>query len=272
MSAELGQREAGLPSRTTGLGSMAVEVAGQGPPVVAVHGLGGSSNSFEMLMAGLGGFRVWRPDLPGAGRSSWRPGRSGLEALLSPLRDCLRAASIARCHLVGHSLGALICQHLAAESPDLAASLTLFGPILEPSPQMRDGLSRRIELVRRGGMAAVADDIVSRAIGSVERTPVAAAFVRESLMRQDPTGYVRHCEILARANPANHDRIACSTLLVTGDEDRVAPIDGARVLEKRIHGARLEIVSGAGHWVMAEAPQSAARMLREHLDAADGGS
>src|SRR3546814_987164 len=63
------------------LGSLVAEVAGDGPAVVMVHGLGGSSNSFQPLMPGLAGFRVIRPDLPGAARSALRPGRPGLMAL-----------------------------------------------------------------------------------------------------------------------------------------------------------------------------------------------
>ena len=55
------------------IGSMVVEVNGVGSPVLMVHGLGGNSNSFHTLMDALEKFRVIRPDLPGAGRSSFRP-------------------------------------------------------------------------------------------------------------------------------------------------------------------------------------------------------
>ncbi len=48
---------------------MTVESEGEGPPILMLHGLGGTSNSFQPLVAQLAGFRIIRPDLPGAGRS-----------------------------------------------------------------------------------------------------------------------------------------------------------------------------------------------------------
>src|SRR3546814_17592176 len=97
-----------------------------------VHGLGGSSNSFQPLLPGLTECKVIRPDLPGAGRSALRPGRPGLDGLVQALRDLMRACGVTSAHLVGHSMGTLLCQHLAAAEPGLVSGLTLYGPILEP--------------------------------------------------------------------------------------------------------------------------------------------
>jgi Predicted hydrolases or acyltransferases (alpha/beta hydrolase superfamily) len=52
------------------IGSLIMEDTGKGEIVVMIHGLGGTSNSFQTLMKSLSGIRVIRPDLPGAGRSS----------------------------------------------------------------------------------------------------------------------------------------------------------------------------------------------------------
>ena len=86
------------------LGSLVTEDEGDGPAVVLVHGLGGDSNSFQTLMGALEGYRLLRPDLPGAGRSALRPGVPGLKGLASALKDALRAAGIARAHFAGHSM------------------------------------------------------------------------------------------------------------------------------------------------------------------------
>ena len=51
------------------LGRVMIEIDGEGPTIVFVHGLGGTSNSFQMLLGALSGFRCVRPDLPGSGRS-----------------------------------------------------------------------------------------------------------------------------------------------------------------------------------------------------------
>ncbi len=251
------------------LGSMVMEDAGTGPPVVMVHGLGGSSNSFQTLMAALEGYRVLRPDLPGAGRSAPRPGRPGLDGLVGSLRDCLRAAGVERAHFVGHSMGTLICQHLAADAPALVGSLTLFGAILEPPAAARQVLKERAAAARAEGMAGIAEAVSSGSVSAESRAanPVTAAFVRESLLQQDPTGYAAHCEALSAAAAANHSAIRCPTLLIAGEADPVAPVEMARQLKGRIADSDLEILPGVGHWMMVEAPKRSAELLRTRLDA-----
>ena len=249
---------------------MIVEDTGEGPPVVMVHGLGGSSNSFQTLMGSLGGYRVLRPDLPGAGRSALRPGIPGIPGLVSAVRDCLQAAGVDRVHLVGHSMGTLICQHLAADTPETVLSLTLFGPILEPPPAARQALKERAATARSKGMVGIAEAICngSVAAGTRESNPVATAFVRETITRQNPEGYANHCEALSDVVAANHAAIRCPTLLVAGTDDPVAPVDMAEQLQQKISGARLECVSGIAHWMMVEAPEQSAEFLRAHLDEA----
>ena len=250
------------------LGGMVSERHGSGPAVVAIHGLGGTSNSFQPLMAALDGYCVLRPDLPGAGRSAHRPGRPGIAGLATAVRDCLRAHAVSRAHFVGHSMGTLICQHLAATAPELVASLTLFGAILEPAPTARDALRTRADTARAEGMAAIADQVSTRSLCDGPNAAIARAFVRESLMRQGAAGYAAHCEALSAARAVDHGAIGCSTLVVQGVEDTVAPVAMAERLCSRIGGARLETLAGVGHWPMVEAPGRAGPLLGDHLRAA----
>ncbi len=254
------------------LGGLVAEIDGDGPPVVMVHGLGGSSNSFTPLMHVLEGFQVMRPDLPGAGRSQQHPGRPGLDGLGAAVTDLLRALEITHAHFVGHSMGTLICQHLAASEPALVASLTLYGPILEPPQAARHGMRARASDARGDGMAGIADAVTAASLsGATHRTnPAAVAFVRESLMHQDPAGYARHCEALADARAADHSAIRCPTWLIVGSDDRVAPPDMARALAGEIADASCDIIEGCGHWAMIEAPAESARVLQAHLQSVTG--
>lgn len=248
---------------------MLVEDAGDGPALVMVHGLGGTSNSFQTLMAAAGGHRVLRPDLPGAGRSAYRPGLRSLERMADALKDCLRAAGLDRAHFVGHSMGTLVCQYLAAAEPKMVSSLILFGPILEPPVAARQALKERAEAARTSGLSGIADAISTASVSESSRSanPVTAAFVRESITRQDPAGYAAHCEALSEAPAADHAAIRCPTLLVAGENDPVAPVDMVRRLGEQIDGARVEIIPGIGHWMMVEAPGRSAELLSAQLEA-----
>jgi pimeloyl-ACP methyl ester carboxylesterase len=106
---------------------------------------------------------------------------------------------------------------------------------------------------------------------SRQRSPAAAAFVRESLMRQDPDGYARSCEALADAQAAAVERIEAPALLVTGDEDAVAPPQAVRTMAERMQGVkagvRVVVLNRCGHWTPIERPEECAREVRDFLAA-----
>ena len=82
--------------------------------------------------------------------------------------------------------------------------------------------------------------------------PAAAAFVRECVMAQPPEGYARNCEALAEARSADLSRIACPTLLITGDQDRTAPPDVGRAMASAIWSADLQVLTACGHWATVD--------------------
>lgn len=251
---------------TNVIAGMAVEISGEGNAVICVHGLGGTSNTFFPQMPILTGMRTIRPDLPCAGRSAniEAPSIAGFVRSLVSLAETLGTRSA---HFIGHSLGTIICQHLAAERPEMVRSLSLIGALIEPAQQARDGLRQRAQAARSGGMVDIADAIVQNGMAAETRSrnPAAAAFVRESIMRQSPEGYARTCEALAGANAANHRGIKCPTLIINGEEDAVAPPSVARELAERISGARVITLPRCGHWATIEKPDEINAELRRFL-------
>ena len=253
---------------------VAVEEEGDGPAVVCVHGLGGSSNSFTPLMPALARHRVVRVDLPGSGRSQRAEGVLSIERYVEALLRVCDRLGVARAHWVGHSMGTIVCQHIAAGHPKLAASVVLFGPLIAPPEAARTAMKARAAKAREGaaGMHEITQGLLQAAISADtrRRLPLAVAFVRESLMRQDGEAYARSCEALAGAQGAAVDRIEAPVLLVTGDEDGVAPPQSVRAMADRLHNAaskRVVVFSRCGHWTPVERPEECQRELSDFLAA-----
>ena len=252
-----------------------VEEEGEGDAVVCVHGLGGSSNTFTPLVPALARHRVIRVDMPGSSRSQRVEGPLTIERFVATLQSICARTNVARAHWVGHSLGTIICQHLAVSAPKLVRSLALFGPLLALPEASRTSIRARAAKARGEGIAGMHEIAIALVNGAIStdtrrRSPLAVAFVRESLMRQDGEAYARSCDALAEAGPAAVERIESPVLLVTGDEDGVAPPQQVRALADKLHGAkstRVVVLPKCGHWTPIERPEECARELRDFLAA-----
>ena len=247
---------------------LAIEVDGEGEPVVMIHGLGGTTNTFTPLLPAFARNKRVRFDLPGSGRSCRIAGPLSIESFVEATKRAMTAAKVEKAHVVGHSMGTIVAQHFAANEPSAVKSLALFGPLLAPPDQARTNIRGRAAKAREEGMRGIADALVQASLSSETRTKrrTAVAFVRESLMAQDPDGYARSCEALAEMQSADTAKIACPTLLVTGDEDVVSPPQSVRMMGQKIAGSRVEVLRGCGHWTPAEKPDECIALLKQFYE------
>ena len=251
---------------------MAVEDEGQGDVVVCVHGLGGSSNTWTPLMPVLARHRVVRVELPGSARSQQAEGPLSIARYVESLLAVCSRLGITRAHFLAHSMGTIVVQHLAVAQPKLMRSLALFGPLAAPTDAARSGVRARAAKARAEGMQEITETLVQAALSNDtrQRLPLAVAFVRESLMRQSGEAYGRSCEALADAQAADVSPCRLPVLLVTGDEDGVAPPQAVRTLAERFHNAtsaRIVVLPRCGHWTPIERHEECARELRDFLAA-----
>jgi 3-oxoadipate enol-lactonase len=252
---------------------VAVEDEGEGDAVVCVHGLGGSSNTFTPLMPVLTRHRVVRIDLPGSGRSQRAEGDLSIARYVDCVQVVCSRLGIARAHFVGHSMGTIVLQHLAVAAPRLVRSLVLFGPLVVPPDAAKTAIRARGQKARSEGLAGMHEitlALLNAAISADtrQRLPLAVSFVRESLMRQEPEAYARSCDALASAMAAPVEQIKAPVLLVTGNEDGVAPPQAVRDMAGKLHGAqssRVVVLPRCGHWTPVERVEECQRELREFL-------
>ncbi|SAL85387.1 alpha/beta hydrolase [Caballeronia arvi] len=247
--------------------NVAVEVEGDGQAVVCIHGLGGSSNNWTPVLSAFEGFKVVRPDLPGSARSALPTERLSIDLYVDTLAGVLSELGVTKAHVVAHSMGTIVAQHLAIKHRELVKSLALFGPLLAPPEQGRPGIQARAALSREKGIAGVQEiaEAILKGATSAEtkaQRPVTIALVRESVMRQSPEGYAQSCEALAGAQAAEVEKISVPTLLVTGDEDGVGQPAAVEAIGERIAGSKVTVLSGCGHWTTFEKPAECADELK----------
>ncbi len=235
---------------------LSVEQHGEGDAMIMVHGLGGTSNAWYPQATLLSrSFHVIRPDMEGSGRSPAK-GKISIASLIKDMSKLMDKLNIKSAHFLGHSMGTIVCQHLAANSPSRVKSLALLGPLAEPPQPARGAIRDRAKAARGDGMTGIADTLVQVALSADSRVhqPAVAAYVREILMGQDPEGYARTCEALAAAKSTDLSKIKCPTLLITGDEDGVAPPAAVQKLSRAIKRSNLLVLEGCGHWTPIEKP------------------
>jgi 3-oxoadipate enol-lactonase len=256
---------------------MAVDVRGDGDAIVFIHGLGGSLNAWTPLLPAVARHRCIRLELPGAGHShrayalgdsTPHRGRVSVETHVDAVLRVCESLGVTSAHVVGHSFGTVIAQHLVVRQPALVRSLVLFGALAEPSQAMRDNMRSRASVAREQGLFGIAEGISDFALSasSRESQPVTVAYVRDSIGAQDPEGFARNCLALAEARSAALELIRCPVLIVNGDEDLVTPLSGARQLAERLPQARIEVFSRCGHWPMFERTADSQRALRGFIE------
>ncbi len=247
------------------------EGARDAPPVLFLHGVGGSARQFTFQLRHLRGrARAIAWDMPGHGGSAPLP-LVGMEALAAALGGFIAALGLDRPVLVGHSLGGMVVQRLVAEAPHVARALVLsqtsaaFGS-KDPAWGERFVRDRLGPLDAGRTMASLADSMVAELVGEAP-DPLGVAIARDAIARTPETTY--RDMILAMPGFDQRGalpRIAVPTLLVAGSQDRNAPPEGMRRMAERIPGAAFELVDGAGHLVHLERPGAFNAILDRFLD------
>lgn len=257
---------------------------GEGDPIVFVHGLSGSwPNWLEQLPVFAQSHRVIAMDLPGFGHSPMPEERITISAYARTLDGLLEALGVSAATVVGNSMGGFVSTELAIAFPQRVERLVLVSAAGLSTYHHRDveriePFLRRIApmiAVYTGWTAAQSDWVARRpglrnlALGFVTRHPsrLPAALAAEQLRGAGKPGFME----ALRANidyPIKErlPEIACPTLIVWGEEDKVIPVGDASVFEELIPNSRKVIFEGTGHMAMLERPAAFNELLSEFVE------
>ncbi|CAO2654201.1 Nn.00g109340.m01.CDS01 [Neocucurbitaria sp. VM-36] len=232
--------------------------------LIFVHGLGSTQNYYHAVAQGLlaHGFRCIIFDNTGAGRSPYTYVEQSIETLGNDVIGILDALEVPKAVVVGHSMGGIVAPYLAAEQSDRIVAAILIGPVY-PNPNSAPVFEKRIETVEEQGMQPMADTIPPAAVGK-KAPALAKALIRELLLGQDPAGYISNCRIIVNAKPPNYSKINVPVLILAGDEDKSAPLEGAKKMFEEIGTSekKLEIMQGVGHWHCLEAADDVVKLIQ----------
>lgn len=242
--------------------------AGEGPPLVLLHGFGGGAWNFAELAPRLAGRRVVVPDLPGHGGSSAlaAPTMAGLADAVAWLVD--EPAVV-----VGHSMGAVVALRLAERHPDLVAGLVLAAPAgISTSTRRSEAFISLVGAVQPARL-------LGRGIDRIASSPGARRLVfghlevanAEALSARAVHGFLRpsrlHTDAVGAGLALAHEdpraflgRVHCPALVLFGARDRQVPPEDGFVYASRL-GAELRLVADCGHLLIGERPDVCARAV-----------
>jgi pimeloyl-ACP methyl ester carboxylesterase len=262
----------------------AFRIAGDGPALLLLHGIGDSSESWREVFGALSrDFTVIAPDLLGHGASAKPRADYSIGGFANGMRDLLSVLDVERATIVGHSLGGGVAMQFAYQYPERCERLVLVGaggvsrsvnPLLRAAslpgaalaigtlrvPAVHRQVRTMVGVLERLGTSAGLDgpDLL-RVVDALPDHDARRAFIRTLRAVVDHRGQV--VTMLDRSYLA----AGMPTLVVWGTRDAVVPVHHARIAHAAMPGSRLELFRGAGHFPHRSDPERFVSLLRDFV-------
>ena len=241
---------------------------GEGPPILFVHGLGGSLHIWHGVIDNLSAHHhCVALDLAGHGRSDAAKGDVSIASMAADVHALIEALELPAVTLVGHSMSSLVAQHLALTRRETVDNLVLLGGISWFEPAVRKAYEERATAVEADGLDAIVDDWLTGALAprTHGRSPQLVGLLRDLFLRNDQASYVKACRALASGQTIARDQIGQPTLILVGDHDRSTPMAMAEELHTDIPVSDVRVVPAASHWASLEEPDVISSAILEFL-------
>jgi 3-oxoadipate enol-lactonase len=236
-------------------------------PVLMLAGsLGSTLAMWEPQLPLAERFRLLRYDHPGHGGSPQAVGPLTIDDLGGGVVALLDELELERVSFCGVSLGGMVAMWLASRAPDRVERVVLCCTAARLGPP--EFWEERAELVRRDGMAAVADTVVGRWFTPRFHETRASEVdrFRTMLLRTDPEGYARCCEAIRDLDLRDDvPAIVAPTVVIAGAEDPSTPVEHAEAIVRGIAGSRLLVIPDAAHLANVEQAGAVNDAVLEHL-------
>lgn len=248
---------------------------GSGEVILLIHGMGGSSKTWSGVIPLLAEkYRVIAPDLLGHGQSDKPRGDYSVGAFAVLLRDLLDELGVTRVTVVGHSLGGGVAMQFAHQHRQYCERMVLIS-----SGGFGGDVGRVLRLLSLPGSEIVLPMLASRpavAAGNAVRALAGSSHrfaARPALANPDNRkAFLRTLRSVVdfRGQAVSAiNRMCCSddlpALIISGDQDRVIPVEHARAAHATMPNSRLHVLAGVQHHPPTEAPQQVAGLIGEFM-------
>ena len=244
-------------------------VAGQGKPLVAIHGLFGSMENLGAVVRHLrDDYTVYSLDLPNHGRSPHKAGMH-LQAMAGQVREWMAHFGIDKAHFLGHSLGGKVAMETALQTPECVDKLV----VMDIAPV---NYSARHNDVFAGLFAVDPARISSREeadrlMSEHVKESAVRSFLLKNLVKTD-AGFEWRMNLadLHQSYPSliegnTSSRCDCPTLFLKGgDSDYIQETHRDDILS-RFPNTQLKVIPDTGHWLHAQKPELVARLVKKFL-------
>ena len=253
---------------------------GSGPVVVLIHGMAGSSATWEPILPELTRHcTVIAPDLLGHGESDKPRGDYSLGAHASSIRDLLLALGHQRATIVGQSFGGGVVMQFAYQYPERCERMVLVAS---------GGLGQEVALLLRALTLPGAEHLLPIACNGrvrdagtavtgwldrigVRPVPAVAEMWRSFASLSDGSTREAFQHTLRSVVDMHGQRVSAAdrlylaagvpTLIVWGDRDPIIPLDHGVKAHEMIPGSHFEVFEGAGHFPHCEQPERFVEVL-----------
>jgi pimeloyl-ACP methyl ester carboxylesterase len=268
----------------------AFRIAGSGPAILLIHGIGDNSSTWDTVQTNLAQrFTVIAPDLLGHGKSDKPRADYSVAAYANGMRDLLSVLDVDRVTLVGHSLGGGVTMQFAYQYPQLVDRIVLVGT---------GGVTKDVHFLLRLASLPMGSEAMAflRLPGAVPTLQVAgrvigAALGSTSFGRDLPDALRVLAELPEPTASAAFSRTLRAVVdwrgqvvtmldrcyltesvpvqLIWGAQDSVIPVSHARMAHAAMPGSRLEIFDRSGHFPFHDDPHRFVEVLERFIDSTE---
>jgi pimeloyl-ACP methyl ester carboxylesterase len=249
---------------------LAYDDGGSGTPCLFIHGFPHDRSQWAPQLQGLTvNVRCLAPDLRGFGETTVSPPYS-MDRYADDMAALLDVLHVERAVIAGLSMGGYVAFAFWRRHPHRVRALALCNTKAgADSEEAREKRRGQMAVAREHGSGAIADAMLTGMVGKTtrEKRPEITNAVHRMISSAPVEGIVGALQAMMDRPDSNPTlpTINVPTLVVTGDEDTIIPVEESRAMHAAIRGSALEVISGAGHLSNLERPAAFNHVFSEFL-------